>query len=93
MLTPPDVPRTPNGICHNCAAPAVPFGCFCAACYGGVLDPDGLPMRPGEFDGAWCEFNAEAAAYIADQQMPLHVAAAIEWEAYRRRLRRERGES
>lgn len=78
------VPRTPNGVCHHCGAPAVPFGCFCPACYGGVLHPDGLPMVPGDPDDPYREFNAEADAGIADRKMPKHVGFAIMWNAYQR---------
>lgn len=85
---PPCPPREPNGICHHCGAVAVPFGCFCPACYGGVLHPDGLPMVPGDPDDPRREFNAEADAYLADQQMPRFVGLAIEERAHHRSVRR-----
>lgn len=83
-----DTPRKPNGICHHCGAVAVPFGCYCQACYGGVMHPDGLPMVPGDPDDPYREFNAEAAAYLADQQMPRFIGLAIEENARARSERR-----
>lgn len=56
--------------CRACCQPAVPFGSFCPACYGGVLHPDGLPMRPGNHGDPWRDFNAQADAWLLDQQMP-----------------------
>lgn len=81
---PTTAPRIPNGVCHNCGAPAVPYGCFCSVCYGAVLHSEGLPMVPGDPDDPYREFNASADACIADQKMPSNVASAIEWEAYQR---------
>lgn len=76
--------KAPNGICHNCGAPAVPFGCYCMVCYGGVLHPEGLPMVPGDPNDPYREFNAEADAYIADQKMPVNVDFTIQMNAYQR---------
>lgn len=70
--------KKPNGICHHCGAPAVPGGCYCPACYGGVMHPEGLPMVPDDPDDPYREFNAEAAIYLADQQMPRYVGWAIQ---------------
>ncbi len=59
-----------NRPCCACGGVAVPFGQFCSACYGAELHPDGLPMLPGDPADPYREFNAEADAYILDQQMP-----------------------
>ena len=75
-------PRVPDGACHNCGAVAVPFGCFCAACYGGVFDPDGLPMVPGDPGDPYRSFNAEWAATQADMKMPANVAFTIAENAH-----------
>ena len=56
--------------CIACRAPAVPFGSFCAACYGEWLHPERLPMTPGDPEDPWREFNAEADALIFDRRMP-----------------------
>lgn len=69
MLEETDV-TTPKGVCNCCRAPSVPFGLFCAACYGSVLHPEGLPMEPGDPSDPWRKFNAEADALILDNQMP-----------------------
>lgn len=66
-----------DGICKQCAAPAVPFGLFCAVCYGRELSPDGQPLYPGTPGDPWRAFNAEADALILDRQMP-------EWLTYPR---------
>ncbi|MBC8984080.1 hypothetical protein IAI52_27925 [Pseudomonas lurida] len=81
---PPAAPRIPNGVCHYCGAPAVPFGCFCPACYGAILHPEGLPMVPGDPDDPYRAFNAEADAGMADRKMPAikAMAGAVEWAAY-----------
>lgn len=70
--------------------PAVRYGRFCPACYGGVLHPEGKPMEPGNPNDPWRDFNAEADAFILDQQMPepKAVAGRIAWEDYRRSIRR-----
>lgn len=56
--------------CLACQAPAVPYGSFCAGCYGEWLHPEGLPMVPGDPRDPWREFNAEADALILDRRMP-----------------------
>lgn len=76
--------------CQNCAAPSIAWGKYCAACYGGVLHPDGLPIDPADSSDPWRVFNAEAAAYLLDRQMPKHVGGAIETNAYYREQRRWR---
>lgn len=76
--------------CQNCAAPSIAWGKYCAACYGGVLHPDGLPIDPADSNDPWGAFNAEAAAYLLDRQMPKHVGGAIETAAYYREQRRWR---
>ena len=68
----------------------MPFGCFCAACYGAVLHPDGQAMVPGDPGDPWREFNAVWEATKADQQMPVCIENAIqanERDRYRRRWR------
>lgn len=80
-------PKAPDGVCQSCAGAAVPFGRFCPACYGGILHPEGLPMVPGDPDDPHRAFNAEADAWLADQQMPRFVATGIELRACRRRGR------
>lgn len=59
--------------CLACPAAAVPFGSFCAACYGEWLHPEGLPLEPGDPLDPWREFNAEANALILDRRMPLFL--------------------
>lgn len=59
-----------DGVCKGCGAPAVPFGLFCAGCYGQILHPEGLPLEPGDPADPYREFNAEADAGIMDRQMP-----------------------
>lgn len=56
--------------CRACGGAAVPFGQFCPACYGEWLHPEGLPLEPGDPADPFRSFNAEADAYILDQQMP-----------------------
>lgn len=56
--------------CKDCGAPAVSFGAFCAVCYGQWLHPEGLPLEPGDPADPFRAYNAEADAYILDQQMP-----------------------
>ncbi|EJY6032815.1 hypothetical protein FA341_31700 [Pseudomonas aeruginosa] len=75
--------------CAACGKPAVKFGKFCAACYGGVLQPKGLPLTPGDPNDPYREFNAEADAYVFDQKMPPpeSVWVTIQMIALRRRRR------
>lgn len=63
----------PDGTCKGCGATAVPFGNFCPACYGDELHPEGLPLEPGDPADPFREFNAEADAYLLDQQMSPHL--------------------
>ncbi len=74
--------------CSACGKPAAPYGRFCPHCYGGVLHPDGKPMSPSRPDDPWREENAEADAWLLDQQMPRanQVMAEIERLASRRKL-------
>ena len=75
-------------LCSACGKPAAPYGRFCPHCYGGVLHPDGKPMSPSRPDDPWREENAEADAWLLDQQMPRanQVMAEIERLASRRKL-------
>jgi hypothetical protein len=72
--------------CAACGSPAVPFGQFCSACYGGVLHPNGCPISPGNSGDPWRAFNAEADAWLLDRQMPPadQVLGVIEVLASRR---------
>lgn len=78
--------QTPERRCAACGQPAVPFGSFCPACYGGVLHPDGAPISPGRPGDPWRAFNAEADAWLLDQQMPPadQVLGVIQVSASRR---------
>lgn len=87
---PADPPKAPAGICQHCGGSAVPFGRYCPTCYGAVLHPDGLPLEPGDPGDPYRAFNAQADAYLLDQQMPSCVDFAIEWQAYQRHLRQAR---
>jgi len=82
---------SPDRPCAACGQPAVPFGKFCAHCYGGVLHPKGLPMTPGDPNDPHSEFNAEADAYVLDQKMPPpeRVWVTIQMIALRRERRGE----
>jgi hypothetical protein len=53
-----------------------------------VLHPEGEAIDPAKND-PWGEFNAQANAYILDQQMPPanQVSGIIELQAYRRNRR------